>query len=259
MWRDPFVQYVLKHPLFSRLQRISQHGTMMPYAYSRQTHSLGTAQTALDIMEVLKVEPTYRRCVFVAAVLHDVGHVGGSHFFDQFILPRLRRLHWMDHEDRSVVIANVLFNMYTGDQPMSMQEQQWVVDCIKDKERSTLPLYLRQIVNNKRSERLDADRIDYLDRDSVVFGYTGFDRDVVTSGAYIDKNLNLRFPMESALSTLRARIYAEKFQEMGFMERCQKTAAAMSDEQLLKITALTFSKWESIDDALLIQTILNNK
>jgi len=166
---------IVNHPLFQRLNHIKQLGTayrVFPGAqHTRFSHSLGV----MHIMDKMinstnlkdKITPEDKQKLRVAALLHDIGHYPLSHVVETVITEHNRRKD-RKHEKlgeyivKKSGVANILKNygiepdevaqIFTGESPE--------------------PLF-----NQLMSSNLDADRIDYLLRDSVHTGvaYGRFD------------------------------------------------------------------------------------
>jgi uncharacterized protein len=159
---------------FQRLRRIKQLGVsnfVFPGAdHTRFAHCIGVMNTAKMFLNRLEtvlgkaVPEDQRTAVLAAALLHDVGHGPFSHAFE--------KITGEDHEKRTREIitdtstevnrtlggsADVLDGFFSEDVEEGTSEQ------------GALPRYLTQIV----SSQLDADRFDYLLRDSYATG-TGY-------------------------------------------------------------------------------------
>lgn len=84
-----YAQRVVKHPLFKRLGRIRQLGTLhhaWPTAtHTRLEHSLGTMHLAEKYSQYLGFRPELRRAFGLAALLHDIGHGPFSHVFEKAV------------------------------------------------------------------------------------------------------------------------------------------------------------------------------
>lgn len=147
-----------------RLRRIRQMG-LANLAYqgaehSRFSHSLGAMWVATRVLEQLsKEQPVPQKMRFAtrcAALLHDVGHGPLSHVFESFM--------GVHHETwtRRIILdrtsrVNQVLRQYHASLPTE------VVSII---EGNSHPRFLSQII----SSQLDADRFDYLLRDSVMTG-----------------------------------------------------------------------------------------
>ncbi|MFV0389672.1 MAG: HD domain-containing protein [Pyrinomonadaceae bacterium] len=170
-------------PEFQRLRRIRQLG-LANFAYqgaehSRFSHSLGVMHLSSRILERLsqKYKISTEDCVAVqaAALLHDVGHGAFSHVIEPIL-----NFH---HEDFTVEAVtsgeteiSARLSNYSADLPLRISE------IIRGEFR---PSALGQIV----SSQLDADRMDYLLRDSLMTGakYGNFDLEWVIKSIEIDE------------------------------------------------------------------------
>ncbi len=169
---------------FQRLRRIKQLGLsqlVFPGAdHSRFVHSIGVMHVARRFLDRVDrvcpdcVDSDHRTIVLAAALLHDVGHGPFSHAFE--------KITGENHEKRTLQIitdpsteVNEKLQEYNNELPErlkvffdeDMEEEQ--------REEADIPAYLTQIVTSQ----LDADRFDYLLRDSYATGtdYGEFDLD----------------------------------------------------------------------------------
>ncbi len=146
---------IIDTPEFQRLRRISQIGfanLVYPGAnHTRFEHSLGTMHIAKTLVERMEVEDEFKMEIVAAALLHDLGHAPFSHCTE----PLLRRYLRFEHENVERVIGGEL------------------KDVLEE-----LGLKVKRIAKHVRGEsgcdvvcgEIDADRMDYLVRDSY---YTG--------------------------------------------------------------------------------------
>jgi HD superfamily phosphohydrolase len=101
---------VCSHPLFERLSRLRQVGTVHLVAdvsHTRRTHSLQVGMLCHRAAGVCGLDEKARAAICLAGLLHDVGHGPYSHFFDDVVVPGLRDV-FEDvavHEERSVLMA----------------------------------------------------------------------------------------------------------------------------------------------------------
>lgn len=172
-------------PEFQRLRRIRQLGlaflTYPGAEHSRWVHSVGVCHIARRMLDVLRERykedsdeygelKKYRREILVAALLHDVGHGPFSHLFERAIArpagapadyPR-------DHEGWSRKIIAERFGNYLRENDVNVGV---VLALIDKKNREHL------LAKDFISSQLDADRMDYLLRDSRAAGpkYGEFD------------------------------------------------------------------------------------
>ena len=159
---------VIDHPYFQRLRRISQTA-LTHYVYpgahhTRFHHALGAYHLMTLSIEVLRqkgVEITDEEAegVYLAILLHDIGHGPFSHALEHTILD-------VHHEDLSLLFMTELNKIFEGKLTLAIQ-------IFEDKHPKH---FLHQLV----SGQLDMDRMDYLTRDSfftgVSEGVIGYDR-----------------------------------------------------------------------------------
>ena len=168
---------------FQRLRRIRQLG-LAHFAYqaaehSRFTHSLGTYHLATRILDRLSskysISDDDRTAVRVAALVHDVGHGPFSHVVESIL--------GFHHEDFSVeAVESSETELGQTIRKFSSTLAAAVADIIRGRFR---PVALGQLV----SSELDADRMDYLLRDSLMTGvkYGIFDLEWVIRSLEIDE------------------------------------------------------------------------
>ncbi len=161
---DNTLMELIDAPEMQRLRRIRQMG-LANLAYqgaehSRFTHSIGAMWVATRVLEQLNrqqpVPPRMQFATRCAALLHDVGHGPLSHLFESFM--------GKHHEawTRQIILdehstVNRILRQYHASLPVE------VVNII---DGNSHPRFLSQII----SSQLDADRFDYLLRDSMMTG-----------------------------------------------------------------------------------------
>lgn len=153
------------HEYFQRLRRIKQLGgadLVFPGAsHTRFNHSLGVCYLAIRIANRLKLPIKQKEFVMVAALLHDIGHGPLSHAFE-----RLLKSNEIKHDNQWLKEFLRHYNKAPLTTPKSRNEIESLIsssDEIKISEEFEL---LRDII----SANLDADRLDYLIRDSHFCG-----------------------------------------------------------------------------------------
>ena len=179
---------LLDRPEFQRLRRIRQLGVSLliyPGAeHSRWAHSLGVQHVARRMLNTLRKRyrgrsefkvaldelQQHRREILVAALLHDVGHGPFSHVFEK-ALPKVKDApegYPKDHEEWSERIIKECFEEYLTKNGVKVDV---VAGLINKKNRKNL------LAKDFISSQLDADRMDYLLRDSHATGakYGEFD------------------------------------------------------------------------------------
>ena len=173
--RDRWLVKLLDCPELQRLRRIHQLGvSYLTYPgadHNRLSHSLGVlhlTMQALDHLERISNDPQVRQGrepVLAAALLHDVGHGAFSHVFE----PCLNTKH--EHWSIKVVLSeetevNKILKSISKSTPETVAE-------LIDGENHEHPAWMKYLL----SSQLDADRLDYLRRDSLFTGagYGHFD------------------------------------------------------------------------------------
>lgn len=203
--RDPihgFVQLsdwereIINHPAFQRLRRIRQPGwTDMVYpgaTHSRFEHSLGVMHIATSMHDhitesqhrFLRDQLTYndaglecdRALVRLTSLLHDVGHAPFSHAAEDLMPENPETQKPFRHEDFSAaVITHLMADVIEGhpqNQNFGIKARE-IGDFLLGRATAGRALLWRELI----SSQLDADRADYLLRDSHHIGvaYGKFD------------------------------------------------------------------------------------
>lgn len=207
---DDWERDVINHPVFQRLRRIRQlafSDHVYPGAnHSRFEHSLGVMHVATRLFEsVLKgrqallnerLQPdaglnVAKRLVRIAALLHDVGHAPFSHVSED-LMPESQNGAKFKHEDYSAEIIEHELNDVIDGHPSNDGKYRIrsidVADLLRGRGGRILPefLFWRVIVVGQ----LDADRMDYLLRDSLHCGveYGRYDLDRVIDTLTVVEN-----------------------------------------------------------------------
>ncbi|MDB4868975.1 MAG: hypothetical protein JWR03_3308 [Cohnella sp.] len=172
--QDPIVWKLIDTPEFQRLRRIRQLGTSYltfhGAEHSRFSHSLGVYEITRKIISQFERNgyadwPKEERLVSLcAALLHDVGHAPFSHSLEQVF--------GTDHEKWTceILLADTGINRVLREADQGLPERIASVICKN---------YEQPIVVSLVSSQMDADRMDYLLRDSYFTGvhYGTFDLD----------------------------------------------------------------------------------
>ncbi|WOO87309.1 HD domain-containing protein [Mollicutes bacterium LVI A0039] len=168
---DEIIEALIRTKEMQRLRGIKQLGLsylIFPGAeHSRYTHSIGVYYLATQIVEVLEQKSGMRfdeyekKGLYVACLLHDLGHGPYSHASEYFFA--------YDHEQMTVDIIEHETTQING----ILKDQKYYED---------VTMFIRKIHPNKLlnsilSSSIDADRMDYLVRDSYYCGvsYGKFD------------------------------------------------------------------------------------
>ena len=214
---------VVDHPAFQRLRRVRQLGaTFLVYpgaTHTRFEHCLGVYGTARQYLLSLLQDENVRamidaedvRTVLMAGLLHDLGHTPFAHTleaahgrFEEF--PR--------HED---LVEDIIFGRAghwgAGVSLGRVLERSMKVDparviAIIRRKRSQLERPVDRLLQSIISSALDADKMDYLWRDSVHLGVPygrNYDRERLLNSMTVDGD------GEALAITAKGRISAEVF------------------------------------------------
>ena len=190
---------IIDHRVFQRLRRIRQLGwTDMVYpgaCHTRFEHSLGVMEIATRLFNAvversgdllrdeLQIEKggleRHRTIVRLAALLHDVGHPPFAHAGELQMPARPDGKGNFKHEDYSAAIIREQLVDVIDEHPYNRANQEIKADDIASliDGQATAPhlLFWRELL----SGQMDADRMDYLIRDSIHIGvqYGRFDLD----------------------------------------------------------------------------------
>jgi uncharacterized protein len=221
---------------FQRLRQIKQLGfsefSFPGATHNRFLHSIGVSHVAGQVFDSIfraypftkiSVKNRLRQTVKLAALLHDIGHGPLSHTTEQ-VMPQLSKLNveiynqqninqsrLANHEDYTIKfvtgssIAQLIREHFHDIQPE-------YVACLIDKNLHCDESYFtdgkinfRPILSQIVSSELDADRMDYLERDSYFCGinYGKIDKD------WLQQNLTLHIVNNKAYLGLNRRaLYA---------------------------------------------------
>ena len=168
--RDRVIWDLIATPEFQRLRRIKQLGTtnltFHGAEHSRFNHSLGVYEIVRRILYNFKDRPHWdneeRLLCLCAALLHDLGHGPFSHSFEKVFK--------LDHEHftQEIIVGKTKVNEILERVEKGFSRK--VADVIAK-------TYEDQLVVSLISSQIDADRMDYLQRDAYYTGvsYGHFD------------------------------------------------------------------------------------
>lgn len=169
--RDKLIWDLIGTKEFQRLRRIKQLGTtnltFHGAEHSRFNHSLGVYEIIRRIVDgVFAGRPEWdqneRTLALCAGLLHDLGHGPFSHSFE--------KVFDLDHEEftRKIILGNTEVNSVLS--RVSIDFPKKVADVIEK-------TYKNKLVVSLISSQIDADRMDYLQRDAYFTGvsYGHFD------------------------------------------------------------------------------------
>ncbi|SDM51784.1 HD domain-containing protein [Sediminibacillus halophilus] len=179
---------------FQRLRRIKQLGTSFltfhGAEHSRFNHSLGVYEIVRRILFNFENRPNWnndeRLLCLCAALLHDLGHGPFSHSFEKVFK--------LDHEDftKKIVLGDTEINKIL--RRVGKGFAQDVADVINK-------TYENKLVVSLISSQIDADRMDYLQRDAYFTGvsYGHFD---------MERILRVMRPMEDQVVIKQTGMHA---------------------------------------------------
>ena len=156
---NSLVYDLIEHPYFQRLRRISQMGVsylVYPGAHhTRFHHAIGCMHLMQKAVQVLRfknvdISPEEETALYVAILLHDIGHGPFSHAMEHSIVEKVV------HEDISLYFMNRLNVEFDGQLDLAIK-------IFKGE-------YHRKFMLQLISSQLDMDRMDYLKRDSFYSG-----------------------------------------------------------------------------------------
>jgi uncharacterized protein len=174
LWIKPFIN----HPNFQRLRHIKQVGLadlIFPGAvHTRFNHGLGCCYVGSQIANKIKLDDHERQLVMIANLVHDIGHGPFSHTFeDVFINKSIRHEDWTPYFLQEFCDDEFIhqYNLSNPDFPLSAARMDDVEKMIMHKYEGN------KVLADIVSSQLDADRFDYLLRDSHFCGvkYGQFD------------------------------------------------------------------------------------
>jgi len=249
---------VIAQPAFQRLRRIRQLA-WTDYVYpgamhTRFEHSLGVMHTATLLYDaivrsskdVLASELAYdeaglrrgRQLVRFAALLHDLGHPPFSHASEE-LFPKGESGKRYKHEDYSIAIIRSELRSAIEDHPLNGANYGFRADdvaaLVGGSPRAKTGIFWKDLI----SGQMDADRMDYLLRDSYHAG--------VQYG---------RFDLHRLISTIRpVRYYDGRAPRLGISQGGWHAAEALVLARYFMFTQVYFHKTRVAYDVYLRQTL----
>ncbi|HJX84286.1 MAG TPA: HD domain-containing protein [Candidatus Angelobacter sp.] len=234
---------VISQPAFQRLRRIRQLA-WTDYVYpgamhTRFEHSLGVMHAATMLYdsivnnsrELLESELAYnaagferdRQLVRFAALLHDVGHAPFSHAAEE-LFPAKDAGQKYVHEDYSVAIIEAGLRGAIEEHPLNSNynlRAEEITALIKGGSSARKTVFWRDLITSQ----MDADRMDYLLRDSYHAG--------VQYG---------RFDLHRLINTIRAIPFKDKDPRLGISEGGIHAAEGLVLARYFMFTQVYFHK-----------------
>jgi HD superfamily phosphohydrolase len=192
-------QVFIDTPEFQRLRFIKQLGHVH-YVYpsavhTRFEHSLGVMYLAGKMVNMLRrtganISNREKHLIQLAGLLHDIGHMAYSHFYDKLNESMNPGDPYAHHETRSVDALRVMNDRL---KQLDRAELTFVRDAILGNiPHGAARPYLREIVCNKLCG-LDVDKMDYLFRDAYHTGMHGFQSDYIIRNVRISPSGHIAF------------------------------------------------------------------
>lgn len=187
------VKEILEHPSFSRLAQINQLGLLnlvYPGAtHSRFEHCLGTFSNTCHYLRALyydEFNPMFQsimsvkamNCVLLASLLHDIGQYPLCHDIEELRMPEVDKDRFK-HETYSIKILKGEISPQLPEEVEPIKqviEQRWHVDIedviklIELRMPTTSVSFREHILGSLINSPIDADKLDYLPRDSIHIG-----------------------------------------------------------------------------------------
>lgn len=168
-WIKPFIDSAP----FQRLRHIKQLGMgdfIFPGAvHTRFNHCIGCCYIASQIAHKIGLAEEERQLVMIACLLHDIGHGPFSHTFEDVFHHKLIRHEAWTPFFLAEFRTPEFFKSYNHQNPRHhLTDEKFALIEEMIMHRSTIKPLLADIV----SSQLDADRLDYLLRDSHFCGVT---------------------------------------------------------------------------------------
>ncbi len=158
---------VIDQPLFQRLRHIKQVGLVdlvFPSAtHTRFNHSLGCSYLASRFADALDLQGEKKTLAVLSALVHDIGHGPFSHAFEGLLHNGTETV---QHEDWT----HEFLSDFDLPQTHPLKKQKETIRKFIIGERNHIPGSDDNLIADIVSSQLDADRLDYLLRDSHFCG-----------------------------------------------------------------------------------------
>ncbi len=297
--RDPIHGFVeleeheerlVNHPFFQRLHRI--HQLAMAYlvypgaTHTRFEHSLGVCHIANMLAARINLKPDHRRRVRLAALLHDIGHGPFSHVSELILTACNENLPVGEaegfHERISLSAIRRLHNEgFLGKADLDGVENVLVPDALGKRatEKGGDQPPIRNVCRDIVSGPLDADKMDYLLRDSYYAGvqYGVYDLDRLAHAVtHITEKPNSYLGVKEegvsavdqfiiANHSMRVQVYGHRIRRIADLMLVRSVVAAIEDENKQVKEFFTyeesdefFDRYMIVDDAEIVRLVLSH-
>lgn len=175
---------IIDAPVFQRLRRISQlalaHLVYPGALHTRFDHSLGAMHVARRLADRLIDDEEKRRLIRLAALLHDIGHGPFSHVSEDILdryYDNTKVKPKQKEKIHELITCEIIEKNSDLSDLLSRYERQDIIEIISGADSETI---MRNIISGP----LDADKQDYLLRDSyfcgVKYGVFDLERLIIT-------------------------------------------------------------------------------
>lgn len=185
-----FIFDLIEHPFLQRLRYIKQlsmsHLVYPGALHTRFQHALGALHLMALAIDTLRskqidISPEEEEAVFIAILLHDVGHGPFSHSLEHTLVEGV------SHECLSLLMMDELNRQFGGRLTLA-------IDIFQNR-------YPKHFLHQLVSGQLDIDRMDYLNRDSF---FTGVSEGVIS----FDRIIKMLYVVDNELVVEQKGIYS---------------------------------------------------
>lgn len=266
---------------FRRLQNIKQlsHAYVVyPSAiHTRFEHSLGALHIANRLITELDFDDTSKEIIRIGMLLHDIGHGPFSHLFEH-ILGKINNNRKNIHEEisRGIIKNDPEINTILGDKVDS------VIKLLEHNPVTGWDPSTSSLAADVISSGLDADKLDYLRRDSYHIGvaYGQFDLEriihMIRSTSNVEKHICIEDKGKDAIENYRlgrylmhAQVYAHHSRIVADQMFLKALDLAVNEENIINPDQLKydptssneefFKFYNSLDDRSIYDLIINTK
>ncbi|MCD6514678.1 MAG: HD domain-containing protein [Candidatus Odinarchaeota archaeon] len=186
---SPLELRIIENPLFQRLRRIKQLGpayyVFHGATHTRFEHSIGVMSITKKILQNINfADKDEKQKIILAALLHDIGQLPLSHTFEK-VVEKEYNISGGHEKYMERIITKSTISDILKDASFSKKDIKDIADYALG--RNTNFLFGSQIIHSE----LDADRMDYLLRDSlfcgVKYGIYDLDRLLMSFVLHTDK------------------------------------------------------------------------
>lgn len=258
----PRVRRLIDTPAFRRLAQISQLGLVSlvyPAAnHSRQEHSLGVYQVAIEFLGRLAVDERFAETIgpsdaerfLVAALLHDVGHWPFGHPIEDLRLPNVP-----DHE-------HLAQRFITQGEVAAALREDWSLDPedVADLIAGRANDVEARLLSSLLSGPFDVDKVDYLMRDSLHAGVPygrNFDRGRLIGSLCLNETGDALAITDKGKTAAEMMVFARyvMFSEVYWHHAVRAATAMLQRAVYLLRDAVDFAELQSLTERPMIERL----